>query len=379
MKKLNQVLVAIFLFAFNPLQAQTDSEEKASLYLHKDFQISFVPFIGTNGVNSGIIINDYSFNILGGYSAGTNKLEMAGLFNINRTDMKHAQFAGIFNQVNGSVSGAQFAGVINSNLKGLNGFQAAGVTNFSTGDIDGVQLAGVLNFTTKELTGFQGAGVLNFAAGNVEGTQLAGVSNFTAKDIKGAQISGALNYAHKVDGFQLALFNYSDSISGVPVGLMSIVRSGYHVMELSTNEVMPINLSFRTGKREFYNILSASIRPELEETVTWSFGYGIGTSPRLGQKTFLNIEVGSEQVNKGGVVALNLVNRLYVGGEFQLTPKLAIFGGPTLNYRVYDSSFEQHPDLFAYGNPKIRNEKNYPENNLGTQLWWGFKAGIRFF
>jgi hypothetical protein len=41
-------------------------------------QFSFVPFVGTNGTNSGNVINDVSFNFLGGYSAGTRAFEMAG-------------------------------------------------------------------------------------------------------------------------------------------------------------------------------------------------------------------------------------------------------------------------------------------------------------
>ncbi len=379
MKKLNRIFAVIFLFALNPLQAQTEKEEESSVYFHKDFQISFVPFIGTNGVNSGVTINDYSFNVLGGFSAGTKKLEMAGLFNINTTDTQHAQFAGVFNQVNGKVRGAQFAGVINSNLDSVSGFQAAGVVNFTTGAVDGAQLAGVTNFTTKDVRGFQGAGVMNFAVGNVDGAQVAGVTNFAIGDVDGAQVSAVLNFARNVDGAQIGLFNYSDSISGVPIGLVSIVKSGYNTMELSTNEVMPINLAWRTGVRPFYNIIMAGIRPEIEDKVTWSIGYGIGTSPQLGKKVFLNIEATSEQVSIGELVALNLVNKFYLGAEYQITPKLAIFGGPTVNYRVFETEYENHPELFAYGSPKIQHERTYQDGDLGGQLWYGFRAGLRFF
>ncbi len=379
MKNLNRIFAVIFLFALNPLQAQTESEENSTVYFHKDFQISFVPFLGTNGTNSGVTINDYSFNVLGGFSAGTNKLELAGLFNINKSDVRYAQFAGVFNQVNGKVEGAQFAGVINSNLDSVNGFQGAGVTNFTTGSVDGAQIAGVLNFTTKSVKGFQGAGVMNFAVGSIKGTQLAGVSNFAIGDVDGAQVSGVLNFARNVDGVQVGLFNYSDSISGVPIGLVSVVKSGYNTVELSTNEVMPINLAWRTGVRSFYNILFAGIRPEIEDEVTWSFGYGIGTAPRLGKKTYLNIEATSEQVSKGRVVELNLVNRFYLGFEYQITPKLAVFGGPTVNYRVFETGYENHPDLFAYGNPKIQHERTYDNGKIGGQLWYGIRTGVRFF
>ncbi|KEO72218.1 hypothetical protein [Anditalea andensis] len=340
------------------------------------FQFSFVPFVGTNGIYSGNTVNDVSINLLGGYSAGTRAFEMAGLFNINRGNMTGVQWAGLFNQVGGQVDGVQMAGLFNSNLQDVRGVQLAGLTNFTTGSVDGIQLAGLVNFTPKKVKGVQLAGLLNFTAQDLHGTQVSGLANFVAKDVKGSQIS-PFNYASKVQGFQLGLFNYADSMSGVPVGLISFVRTGYHTVELSYNEVLPLNVALRTGKREFYNILFAGMRPEINEEVTWAFGYGIGTSPRLGSRLFLNIEASSEQLNRGNVEALNLVNRLFVGVDFQLAHKMALFAGPTFNFRVFDHSFTDHPGLFTMIQPQIHREKTHVDD-LSSQLWWGFRAGIRF-
>lgn len=340
------------------------------------FQFSLVPFVGTNGTFSGNVVNDYSFNLLGGYSAGTHQLELGGLFNINRGDMQGVQMAGLFNQVGGKVDGVQLAGLFNSNMDSVNAVQLAGLANITTGPVDGVQIAGIANFSPKKVEGVQLAGVMNFTAEDLYGSQVAGVLNFAVNNVKGSQ-SGLLNYAKKVDGFQLGLINFSDSISGIPVGFLSFVKSGYHTAEISVNEVMPLNLAFRTGKREFYNIFFAGIRPAWDDQVTWSFGYGLGTSPRLGKKSSLNIEVSSEQLSRGSVEALNLINRFYIGGEFQATKGLAIFAGPTLNFRVYDTSFSSHPDLFTFTKTSIHSERYHPEN-LGSQLWWGFRAGFRF-
>ncbi len=344
---------------------------------YSDFQFSFLPYVGTNGTYSGDEVNAFSFNLLGGYSGGTTKLELAGLFNINRGAMNGVQLAGWFNQVGGKVDGVQLAGLFNSNLDSVEGVQVAGLANFTTGEVDGVQIAGLTNFSPKSVKGVQVAGIMNFAAGEVNGSQITGILNFTPKNLNGSQV-GLVNFANKVNGFQLGLVNYSDSISGVPVGFFSFVRSGYHVAEISINEVMPLNLAFRTGKREFYNIFFAGIRPEWDDQVTWSYGYGLGTSPRLGKKTYLNIEVSSEQLSKGKVEALNLVNRFYLGGEFQAGKRLAIFAGPTLNFRVYDTSYSGHPDLFTYSTISVHSDRYHPED-LGTQVWWGFRAGMRFF
>jgi hypothetical protein len=330
---------------------------------NRDFQLSLVPFVGTNRKLSGSVVNDYSVNILGGYSAGTNKAEIGGLFNINRGDVRSFQLAGWFNQVGGIVSGVQLAGIANATWD----------------EVDAVQLAGIVNFTTGQVRGVQLAGMLNLTASGIEGTQVAGIANYAHGDVSGAQISPILNVGRKVIGSQVGLFNYSDSISGAPVGLISFVRKGYNTIELGTNEVLPLNLALRTGTRTFYNILFAGVRPEASDSLTWSFGYGIGTSPKLGKKTFLNIELSSEQLNKGNVAALNLISKVYLGFDYQVAKNLGLFAGPTLNYRVFDSAFDSHPELFSYTDPTILSETFYPVNDIGTQLWLGFRAGVRFF
>ena len=398
MKTVQRLIVAALLFGFNPIDSFSQTESATTekeIINHTELQISIVPYLGTNGGNSGNTINDFSFNLFGGYSAGTNKLELAGLFNINRFDAKHAQFAGIFNQVGGSFEGAQFAGIVNSTLDSIRGVQGAGIVNFTSGKVDGAQMAGITNFTSKSmrgfqgagilnfagqnLTGFQGAGIANFAGGNVHGVQAAGILNFTPKDVQGAQIAGILNFARNVKGSQIGLINYSDSITGAPIGLISYVKSGYHTLEISTNEVMPLNLAFRTGTRSFYNIITAGFRPEIRNETVWAFGYGVGSSPRLGKNTFLNIELTSEQMQKGNVEALNLINRFYIGADFQVAKKFGIFAGPTINYRIYETSFDQHPELFYYNGFHTFSEHTFRYNkDLAGQFWWGFRAGIRF-
>ncbi|WP_296704455.1 STN and carboxypeptidase regulatory-like domain-containing protein [Algoriphagus sp.] len=330
--------------------------------LSRGFQVSFVPFIGTNRKISGSVQNDFSINILGGFSGGTNKAEIGGLFNINRRNVQYFQAAGLFNQVGGTVKGFQVAGITNINLDRVEGFQAAGVGNFSSGPVSGVQSAGVLNIVTSD----------------IKGVQLAGVTNYTHHDVHGGQISGVLNIARNVKGFQLGLLNYSDSTSGTPIGLISFVRKGYHKVEIGTDEILPLNISLRTGTRGFYNMIFAGIRPEKADSVTWAFGYGVGTSPKLMNRLYLNFELSSQQLLKGNLAALNLINRGYLGLDYQFSNKVGIFAGPSINLRVYDSSYTEHPDLFSSSGPKIISEKDYQEN-IKSQLWWGFRAGIRFF
>lgn len=331
--------------------------------IHRGFQFSVVPFVGTNRKISGSVINDYSLNMLGGFSGGTEKAELGGLFNINKGDAGVVQIAGLFNQVGGQVRGLQLAGLVNSAMDSVKAAQIAGLSNFTTGEVKGFQLAGLLNLATK----------------NVSGTQIAGIANYTHRDVKGAQISGILNIARNVTGSQVGLFNYSDSTTGAPVGLISFVRKGYHKVEIGADEMMALNISLRTGTRAFYNMIFAGMRPEQADSTTWAFGYGIGFSPRLGRKTYLNIEFSSQQMNKGNVAAVNLINRAYLGFDWQMARGFGLYAGPSLNWRVYDNSYTDHPETFTYAEPKILSEKIYPVEDLASQLWFGVRAGVRFF
>ncbi|MCS5490625.1 carboxypeptidase-like regulatory domain-containing protein [Algoriphagus limi] len=332
--------------------------------LTRKFQFSIVPFVGTNQKLSGSVVNDYSINLFGGYSAGTNKLELGGLFNLDRGQVSGIQIAGLINQVGGSVKGFQIAGLANVNLDSLSGFQGAGLTNFTLRDVKGVQASPLLNISGGSINGFQ-ASVL---------------ANYTHKHVKGVQAGILGNIAGGyVEGFQFGLFNYADSVKGASIGLLSFVRKGYHTIEIGADEIYPLNIGLRTGTRGFYNILSAGIRPEKADSTTWSFGYGIGTSPRLGKKTYLNFELNTSQMNKGKVLATNLINRIYLGFDYQVAKGVALYGGPSFNIRIFDTSFDDHPETFAYSAPRVFGRKSIENLNLGQEIWWGFRAGIRFF
>ncbi|NVJ86836.1 MAG: hypothetical protein HWE15_11060 [Algoriphagus sp.] len=332
--------------------------------LARKFQFSVVPFVGTNQKLSGSVVNDYSINLFGGYSAGTNKLELGGLFNLDRGKVSGVQAAGLFNQVGGNVQGVQLAGLANIDLDSLSGFQGAGLINFALRSVEGVQISPLLNISGGNMNGFQASALINYTHKNVEGVQTGIIGN----------IAGGY-----VEGFQFGLFNYADSVNGASIGLLSFVRKGYHTLEIGADEIYPINIGLRTGTRGFYNILSAGIRPEKADSITWSFGYGIGTSPRLGKKTYLNFELNTSQMNKGNVLATNLINRAYLGLDYQLAKGVALYGGPSFNIRIFDTSYDDHPETFSYFSPRVFGRKSFENLNLGQEIWWGFRAGIRFF
>jgi Secretin and TonB N terminus short domain len=395
--------------------------------LYRTIQVSVVPFIGTNHKLSGNVINDYSFNIYGGYSLGTKKLEIGNLFNIDRGYVKGAQFAGLFNVVGGDVrafqtaglinmvvgetSGAQFAGFVNLDWGKTHGFTTAGLMNFTRHGSYGVKFAGLLNTSlceqrgwhsaglanvaVRKTTGLQTAGLTNFsgdsvsgvqisgvanaAVGPVKGVQIGGLINVAVRDMQGLQLSGLVNYARRLKGAQVGFINVaSDSVKGVQFGFLSFAWKGYHTLEVSSDEVFYANVAFRTGTRKFYNILTAGVQPATLDTLqsVWTFGYGVGTMPRLYRWLSLNIDLTANQVVRGNIEAADIISKLYVGFDVKLTNKLAVTAGVTLNARATEMDYDNYPDLFTDYKPSIFASQS--TNSSYWQWWWGGKVGIRF-
>ncbi len=392
--------------------------------IYKDFQFSFLPFVGTNRKLSGNVINDYSINLIGGYSRGNEVLEIGGLFNLNRENVKGLQFAGFANAIGGDARGLHFAGFTNFNAGELHGAQFAGFTNHCMKSGSGLQLSGFSNQVCASFNGLQGsgfgnycqdtligvqisgfgnyarkvqngiqiggfanvaiqpssavqiAGFGNYACDSLSGSQIAGFMNFGAKNVSGIQISGFLNYA-KFARCQVGFLNVADSVASVPVGFLSFVRKGYHKFEISADEIYKANLAFRTGVHQFYNIINVGVMTEFKsDTVDWSFGYGIGTAPKLSRRSYLNFDLTSNQIIHGNLDSkLNLLNKLYTGYEFHLTRKISLAAGATINGYLTDINTQDKLD--SKGLPHLFYSKKI-SNNLRLDSWIGWKVAIRF-
>jgi len=364
--------------------------------LYRDIQISFLPFLGSNGKLSGNIINDYSINMLGGYSLGTRQIELGFFFNLDRGNVKWLQIAGFGNVVGGDVFGiqgagafninrgttvaAQAAGFGNLNFKSFSGVQWGGFGNFNLSSVHGVSVAGFMNTTNGESRGAQIAGFMNIQSKNLKGFQIAGFSNIADAHVDGSQVSAFFNYGKKVRGTQFGILNVADSMGGVPIGLLSIVKQGYHKIEISADEVFYTNLAFRSGVRQFYNIISASIQPQesADKKTVWAFGYGLGTAPRLNRWLDLNIDFTSQHISKGDFTdELSTLNKVYLGFDFHLAKKFSITTGVTVNGYLTKSTYTEYPVLFTDYKPSMIYDHTY-DNNTNFKLWLGGKVGIRF-
>ncbi|MET0395157.1 MAG: STN domain-containing protein [Chitinophagaceae bacterium] len=338
----------------------------------RPFQVSVVPGLGTHGRMSGQVINNFSLNILGGYTAGTNGLEIGGLFNIDKKEVRYVQVGGLFNVAGGEVLGVQVAGINNTVLDTVKALQAAGVNNLVRGKFNGLQIAGVYNHVTDSVRGMQVAGVGNFARRKVSGVQIAGVMNFSNRQTDGVQVAGVINYSKRLKGVQIGLINIADTSEGYSIGLINIVLKGYHKLSLFTNEVVDMNAAFKTGNARLYSILQAGAATGSNRKV-YSFGYGLGSELALNKrKNFsLNPEVSSQYLYLGSWDYTNILNRLQLSLNVKLHKYVSLFAGPV--YSVFVS--DQHAGIDGYAVP--RHGTHSFSNTVSG--WFGWTAGISFF
>ncbi|WP_175470627.1 carboxypeptidase-like regulatory domain-containing protein [Pedobacter hartonius] len=305
---------------FISARQQIQSLNIPDFFAKQPFQFSLTPGLSTHGLFSSQVINKFSVNIAGGYTAGVDGLEVGGLFNINKGDSRYVQFAGVFNLVGGTVTGVQIAGVTNKALD------------------------------------------------SVKGVQLAGFINKTEGRVSGLQIAALNNEAHKLKGIQIGLVNVVDSSEGASIGLINIIRNGFYKVSYSASNLTNANLSFTTGTHLFYSTLHIGSNISRTEKL-YAFGLGVGHDFMLGSKWYISATADYQLAYTGNwddrwAQAKLLLNT-------QLTDKISVFAGPAYNkYSAtgsgpgYQTRFRKPEPYYGLGNPVHR--------------WLGWEAGIAF-
>jgi len=378
-----------------------------NFFTKRPFQVSLTPGLSSQGKMSGQVVNNFSFNVLGGYSGGVNGAEIGGVFNMNRKDVQFFQMAGVFNIVGGNMNGLQVAGVNNSVLKNTNAIQFAGVNNFVRGNFNGLQVAGtynhvngkvkglqiggVANFSRKQVIGMQLSGVYNHSNDTVKGVQLTGVANFSRKQVLGLQLSGllnysnhgtrgaqvapVLNYAKKMNGVQIGLINVADTIDGLGIGLINIVFKGYHKLSVYSNEVTQINVAIKTGQYKFYNILMAGMNTDTSNQLK-AFGYGVGSDLKLTRWLYINPELTSQLIYLGDWGYCNSLHKFQLNLNFRINKWITVFGGA--GYSIYHNDQPSPVTNYKY-NFYPDNYKSIKIGNTDFKSWLGWNAGISLF
>ncbi|MBC8052289.1 MAG: STN domain-containing protein [Sphingobacteriaceae bacterium] len=352
------------------------------------FQASLLPGISSHGMLSSQVVNKGSLNVLGGYTAGVNGLEIAGIFNINKQDMRKVQVGGVFNLVGGQVIGVQVAGVMNTVLDSVKGVQVGGVVNDVRDKMEGVQVAGVINRTgrdfkgtqvagvsnlSRNVMGVQVAGVANTATRSVKGTQVAGLGNIVAKNLTGTQVSGVFNYAKRMDGVQIGLINLADTSSGYSIGLINLVRKGYHKISVYSTEVMNLNAGIKTGNDKLYSIILGGLNVSDTEKII-SAGFGMGHEFRDAKRLGIETEISSQFLHLGNWDQANILNRGQLSFQYKILKYLRIFGGPA--FSVYYSNSNGRSSI-GYKTRIIPAYASKYSSSLHS--WLGWSVGITLF
>lgn len=397
--------------------------------LHRKGQISLLPKVGTNRGMSGNVTNDWSVNLLVGYSKGNEKIEVAGLGNITRRYIHGAQFAGAFNELRGNAYGAQFAGLWNRTGGNLSGGQFAGGYNFArrvpgfalqvaVGVNDmrqgkaSAQFAGLANFCdtlmglqmagvwsrARVLCGLQANGVWSHARRAQAGVQWAGLYNSvghgsvnwqaaglsnSADTVQGAQMAALSNRARVLRGVQVGLFNHADEVRGLQLGLINTSkRGGYVVLEGSANELTWANVAFKSGVPAFYTTFTAGVRPaaavasagkpdSLSEKI-WAVGMGVGTRIRLARWLGITLDVMQRHLSVGNFDAtVQEWSQAALAFDLRLGRHFSLAFGPSANLLLADPAYAD-----AAENRKRIVPTDLPhEFNLDGETWLSGWAG----
>ncbi|MCF0070978.1 hypothetical protein LZD49_10885 [Dyadobacter sp. CY261] len=387
------------LFLSRRLRAQ--SRNIGRFFVALPYQASLTPGLGTHGRMSGQVVNKFSLNLAGGYTAGVNGVEIAGGFNISKENVRYVQLAGAFNVVSGHVSGVQVAGFSNNVLDSLNGVQVSGFSGMVRKRVDGVQVSGFLSRTGGVMAGAQVSGAIglirngghgaqisggyNQVRGTYEGVQIAGAANNARDSVKATQIAGGLNMARNIKGLQLAPFNYArrmrgvqigivniaDSSSGVSIGLFNLIRKSTSNISVYATEIASLNVAWKMGTHQFYSILVAGTGFNGEKKVQ-TFGAGIGREFYPFKKAGFFVEILNQNIYQGNWEEMPSTYRLQIAATYKLGKRFLLFGGPS--YTIYDSDgVEQKAGYKSFP------ISGYPSISLGSDKvtsWIGWQVGV---
>lgn len=310
MKQVTQFLIVIIISIFTTFSATAQIDTEA----RKAFQFSFITPLGTNGINSSKVANNYSVNLLGGYSRATNVFEFGGLYNINRQYTK--------------------------------GFQFAGLTNFTGEGRNSVQVAGLSNIARKGRVGFQLGGILNVA--KKVGTQV-----------------GLINIADSVGGASIGLINI-------------VKKNGKQEFEVGLSDAVNTYASFKLGTDRLYTIFSTGINYLYGEETQYAVGLGFGTEIKLKNDYATQFELIGYGLTEGEQFTndINLLTQFKVTASKEFGAGFKVFAGPVFNLTVSRYKDEENNLIGSNLAPYTLFESE--EGNTNLKGWVGFTLGLRY-
>ncbi len=341
------------------------------------FGFDLFPFVGMSSSDS-LARRNFSLNLVGGISGGSNILEIGGALNIAREDVSGLQLSGAVNIVGGNLRGTQIAGALNVVQGDVEGAQIApvniarnivgpqfGAINV-THDIQGPQF-GAINIT-HDIQGPQ-FGAINITH-DIHGPQFGAIN--LSNDVYGPQF-GAINIANHVRGLQIGAINIAKS-ADVGIGAISIYTEGFLNIETFASDDGLLMAGIRHGSKSFYNTYSVGSRVMKNGKLGFAYGLSIGWRTQLSNNFEFSIDASATQVvdfDYGWSQAHSL-QKIRPMLTWQLADSFALFAAPTLTLQFVGNGGE----IFA---PINHWELTHKASAAHLALWPGFTLGARFF
>lgn len=363
------------------------SQNLGRFFVNLPYQASLTPGLGTHGKMASQIVNKLSLNLIGGYTAGTNGVEMAGVFNISKWDVRYVQAAGMINLVAGKSEGIQMAGIHNSVQDSVLGIQAAGFSNIAGSHIRGIQISGVMNKSDGIFSGIQMTGGLNLARQSGNGIQAAGLFNHNKLDFAGIQAAGFFNYTRRnfkgiqmapinsvksLKGLQVGIVNRAEYSEGYSLGIFNFIKNGNPHFSLSSTDIALLSLSWKTGMPGLYTVLTAGAHPVPDrKRMVW--GVGLGREWKMNKKIVLQTEAIQLNVAQKNQVIASLL-RIQMPVNYFINSRLSLFAGPSLSL-VLAQKRDNPNHSFHFPDPFHKNL--LLANN--PYLWLGGQVGMSWY
>ena len=373
-----------------------DEDDNVPVY---PFNLQFLPGMDVFGHGQEKATNNILLGLFAAMGHNINGVGAAPLGLMNTGYVRGIQASSLFTMADGPVSGVQSAGIFNYAGDTFEGVQSAGIFNYIGSDIQGVQGSGIFNYVGGNVNkGLQGSGIFNYVAGSAHGLQAAGIFSYTGTEFQGLQASGIFNWTggelHGVQasvvninggghGAMFGLVNVSKSEDIVPFGLVNVMKNGILHPAVYFDDMLFTNISFRSGSKWFYTILSTGVGGGIisgsgDNLFVSRFGFGFEFTVN---KFFVDIDmIGGSIVNIGttGTIFYNEDDMGSVTGIYQVRltagykvfEHLGVFAGLSYDYLYREKT--TCPDVRDFGSPIIGGVFGPNTHKLG------FFGGIQF-
>ena len=248
-------------------------------------------------------------------------------------------------------------GVISSvDTDGGHGLQLSTFSNTSGATFNGVQLSAITNMTQNMHKGVQLGGMLNVASDEMGGWQIAAFNY--ADSLKGAQI-GVFNTARHIrGGWQFGIINYTkDTIPGATrIGLVNISPKTTIDWMLFGGNQSKINFALRYRNKSTYNILGIGTHfMGLDSRFSGAIYYRIGQYFQLSPKFSLSGDVGFAHIETFEKSESDKPQRLYalqarINADYQFNKTFGAFasvGWGDTRYYHHSTSYRSRPIIEA--------------------------------